>query len=207
MGELLRKRVETRLSDLGMNPLQAAVRGGFDRSFFYDLINGKKNTLRESSLAKAANVLDCDPEFLIGIQDAPRRGMISEAGFPITGFVERGAWRDANLPMVDLPSTPIRHDPRYPSDQQCAFYVRDDHAHVYGIGRNSVVVILTAKFASSLLEAKRPQDVYLVGAKAGDGKVETTIVGADQWTADRAAPAPEIIGVVLAAHRVFGFTI
>lgn len=62
----LRQLVEDRLEELGLNPFEAAVRGGLERGFINDLLQGKKTGVRGNNLAKLAVALEWTPAHLVG---------------------------------------------------------------------------------------------------------------------------------------------
>lgn len=99
MENYLRARIRDRLDALGMNPFEAARLIGAERTFINDLLIGKKSSIRQSAIPRVAAALDCDPEFLVGAQDAPRRTsaqtpeigpLTAIYGLPLVGIAEAG---------------------------------------------------------------------------------------------------------------------
>jgi hypothetical protein len=54
----LRERVQARLEELERNPFDAARKGGLNKHFIDDLLIGKKDTVKQTSLPKLAKALD-----------------------------------------------------------------------------------------------------------------------------------------------------
>lgn len=61
----LKANVERRLSELGINPYEAARRGGLERNFVQDILHERKRSVRGDNLDRLARGLDCDPSDLI----------------------------------------------------------------------------------------------------------------------------------------------
>lgn len=144
----LRTRIRTRLDALGLNPFEAARRIPAERTFLNDLLIGKKSTIRQSAIPKVAAALECDPEYLLGAQDTPRRNRAqapekspenAPSGITLVGIAEAGTWRVAAHSGA-VTALPISPDPRHPATEQIAVLVRGDHAAGLGAGDGSVVV-------------------------------------------------------------------
>lgn len=207
--DILRQRVRARLTALDVNPFEAARRAGLERSFLNDLLIGKKSTVRQAKLPALAKALECDQDYLTGLQGTPRAGGPSFGSLPVLGIVEAGVWREpgGGPPKVQLPLGP---DPRYPSQSQVAFLVRGDHAGDLGINDGSVVVVFTGPMAY------RDGDPVVV-RRGGVGKSSELSIRVVSGGSLIAKPAPgsaeiesvsvsdaEIVGLVLSSHRVFG---
>lgn len=70
----LKANVERRLQELGLNPFEAARRGGLERNFVNDILNGKKLSVRGDNLAKLAVGLECEPADLLATGQRRRTG-------------------------------------------------------------------------------------------------------------------------------------
>jgi len=158
MQETLKTRVRERLNALGLNPFEAARKAGFERSFVNDLLVGKKSTIRPGGISALADVLQCDPDYLTGLQAVPTAGDGADLRMPLAGIVEAGAWREPGSdPGLTLPAMP---DPRYPVDAQETYIVRGDHAAGFGITDGSAIVTVRMK-------SYRDGDVVLVRREKG----------------------------------------
>lgn len=73
MENVLRARIRERIEAKGLNSFQAAEQAGLNRYAVYDLLSGKKETMRPKAIIALAGPLDCDPEYLAGTQPALRR--------------------------------------------------------------------------------------------------------------------------------------
>ena len=65
MSTLLKRRVVSRLKELGLEPIPAATSAGLERNFINDIINGKKKTVRGDMIGRLAKALQCQPEYLL----------------------------------------------------------------------------------------------------------------------------------------------
>lgn len=76
---LLKRRVQQRLGDLGINPFEAARRGGLERNFINDILNEKKVSVRGDNLAKLARGLSCPPAYFFDEDfDLPEETCLTE---------------------------------------------------------------------------------------------------------------------------------
>ncbi len=216
MENFLRSRVQSRLDALGINPFEAARRAGGERTFINDLLIGKKDSIRRSALPRVAEALDCDPEYLLGAQDAPRRGHAAHAKSPETapgtaplvGIAEAGTWRLTGR-AGPSPALPIAPDPRHPASAQVAYLVRGDHASAIGATDGAVVVGVTgANYRQGdVVAVRRTRDL-------GEGREEEITIrranGAwlecqneDGSTSRVAAESAEILARAISAYKVF----
>jgi SOS-response transcriptional repressor LexA len=60
----LKDIVETRLEELGLGAVEAAVQGGIERTFIRDIVEGKKKSVRSDKIAGLARALKLDPSAL-----------------------------------------------------------------------------------------------------------------------------------------------
>jgi len=218
MGDRLRSRVRERLDAKGLNPFEAARMAGLERSYVNDLLIGKKQTIREKKLPALASILDCDPDYLTGAQDTPRRGG-GRPGMRMAGIVEAGAWRSVDAPASSVGgSLPIEPDPRFPSAEQEAYRVRGDHAVGLGILDASILCIATMGGLEAVGRRLRDGDIVLVRQSNGrlfeltarvyeetrEGVRLSARPSIEGEFADFKLPDVEIVGLVLRSIRVFG---
>lgn len=137
MENFLRSRVRERLAALGISAFEASRRAGAERTFLAELLSGKKDSIRPKRLAQVAGVLDCDPEYLIGAQGAPRRGGAVAGSLSVAGVCEAGVWREAQeiSPGAGLPP-----DPRFAAGRQAAYLIRGHHADGIGLQDGDLVI-------------------------------------------------------------------
>lgn len=173
MDLISKERIEARLADLHLTQFDAAERAGLGRTYVYDFLIGKKDTMRKAQLSALASVLDCDPEYLLGRQDTFRRADIAgapaavEGQMPFGGFCEAGAWRTPGA--SDWPrAVPISADPRYPAGDQVAFIVKGTHAEPFHIFPESILVAVENITA-------REGDVVVAERRKPDGDFELTV--------------------------------
>jgi hypothetical protein len=198
---------------------------GFERSFLNDLLIGKKNTIRESSFPALSTVLDCDPDYLSGALDTPRRvkskPMTSDQDVEATlsGICEAGAWREEDFAMPVFGPMPIEADPRYAASDQSFYLVRGDHAAGLGVYDGSVVCIVDAAAVEDTGRSLHDGQVVLVRRSDGSGRYELTVrVIEETRDGKRLSAKPgsgsippvvpgdevQILGLLLRAIRVFG---
>lgn len=116
---IIADRIYDRMKELGLKASPLARRLGVSPGYFSDLIHGKKKSFSAMLLPKLAAELSCDSDYLLGLQDKPRRDG-EAAGMVLSGAVNRRAWfRPADDAWAGRP-IPARPDVRYPADQQHA---------------------------------------------------------------------------------------
>lgn len=225
----MRQRVKERIEALKTNPFEVARIAGMERSFINDLLIGKKKRIRDDAVPVIAKALDCDPEYLFGVQSTPRadgKAIVShEDGLPFLGACELGVFRDPSipLPMARMPAQP---DPRYDARAQVTFSARDDHADLLGISAGMVVVALSLDELPADHGPIRGGDVVIVRRTRPNGEFELSIraveasmngmelaVSSSKFSAP-SLPFPskegsrkervEVLGLALRAVRVFG---
>lgn len=206
MSDLLRDRVKARLDTLNINPFEAARRAGFERGYVNDLLIGKKISMREKSLAKLADALECDPGYLLGRQAVPSR-QIGSCGIPLAGIAEANAWRRADDPGVPDTPIPISPDPRFDPERIQLYLIRGDHAGGIGATDGSVIAVLTNA------GPYRDGDVVLVERLRDDEReLSIRVISGGALSARplrNSIPAiplsdARIIGMVVSATRIFG---
>ena len=210
--DLFRDRVAARLSQLEINPFEAARRAGLERSFVNDILIRRKKSVRGTNLEKLAAGLDCDVDFLIGRNDTPRAIAADPAqGVPLVGVCEAGVWRHVSAPPTLPTIAAIERDLRFPDVPQQAFEVRGSTGADLGIPDGSIVVALDLnRWADTNPEVGRfPCVIRRTRAEAGE--VETSIgaaafrpAGLSIMTAGGAALADaEVLGVICVSLRFF----
>lgn len=203
MENYMRTRVRDRLAALGISAFEAARRVGAERTFLNDLLVGKKETIRPAAIGKVAEVLDCDPDYLIGAQATPRKPSGAAGMMPLAGVCEASAWRDqAGVTAEVLPVAP---DPRFPPERQAAYLVRGHHADELGIQDGDVLVAV---------EDAQPRegDVVVARRRKETGEVELTVrlVERGELRSKREQPSEltlasaDVVGRVIVSHRIIG---
>jgi hypothetical protein len=102
MSDVLRDFVRTRLDELGVNPFEAARRGGLERSYFNDILIGKKGSIRDDKKAQVATALEISVSDLWKLPEKSRR-------VPIMGYAAAGNdtvtfFGDAQGPFDEVPA-------------------------------------------------------------------------------------------------------
>lgn len=217
MQNFIRDRIRDRLAATGLNPFEAARQAGHERTFLNDLLIGKKSSIRQSAIPQVAAVLDCDPEYLIGAQDTPRRkapeapkiaALAASGTVPLVAIAELGAWRSpaASGPISAMPLQP---DPRYPADRQAAYLLRGSHAVSVGVTDGSVIVGVAGEAArdGDVVVARRsrigedgPEQEITIRRVAGGDLVADLPEGREARTRTDGA---EILARVISAHKIF----
>lgn len=108
MSSQLQQLISNRLSELGINPFEAARNGGLERSYINDILIGKKTTVRFNKLGQLATALRLDPRDL---NVALVAGQQASHSVPLMGFLGAGAEVEPDfeqvppdgLDTVDLP--------------------------------------------------------------------------------------------------------
>jgi hypothetical protein len=208
MSERLRERLNARLEALRINPFEAERRAAMKRGYINDLLIGKKATMRGAMLAKVAEALECDPDYLIGAQPAPRLGGAPDGvGTPIFGIIEPGVWREADAPDIPTKPLPMAPDPRFPADRQRWFLTRGDTWQSLAIADGSVVIAVSGV-------PVRDGDPVVVRRTQPNGATETCLRvmdGGDYRAVPGTRVHPEVIpggeaevlGLVVMAFRTF----
>lgn len=210
MPERLRERIRARLEALGINPFEAARRAEVERSYVNDLLIGKKSSMRQAQLAKVAQALECDPDYLIGLQSMPRMGDAPNGiGVELEGVIEPGVWREPEA-AVSRFTIPFPPDPRYPPHRQHWFLVRGDSLAKIGLLDGSIIEAVDGIPA-------RNGDVAVLRRTHATGAIQTSVHlrQDDAW-----APVPgaeiaaspavlhdddvTLVGLVVLAFRTFG---
>lgn len=85
---------------IGATEYEASEAAGLHRNYIFDFLKGRKDTLRNRNLAKIAEALGVDPDWIVGKTDDPEIK-------PLTGRdrrnVQTGTLRQLSQPTVDVP--------------------------------------------------------------------------------------------------------
>lgn len=198
-------RIQERLDALGKNAFEVAIAAGFDRTYVYEFLEGRKKSLRWNNIPRLAEQLDCDPKYLTGEINTPWPSGDEEgvdAGLPgsiqVSGMVSKDAWfrEDFKLPT----KITVAPDPRYPAATQRAFVVSGDTWRDHGIVDGSVVVTAPIE--------PREGDLLVAQVQRRSGEVQT-IIGLRKGGEIRFEEQPkrsekvEIAGVIVMENRTF----
>lgn len=209
MENFMRSRVRTRLDALGLNPFQAAKMAEVNRYLIFDLLEGKKETIRQKALVKVAAALQCDPEYLIGAQPAPHRRNSAEGperqidSVPLAGICEAGAWRSPDATKTPQ-ALPIQPDTRFPANDQRAFIARGDTAEGIGIHDGDILVTVPSgpprDGDTVIVRRVKPSAEVEISARRVKGSL---LIAGSPSIPNILATDAEIVGRIIAAHRVF----
>jgi SOS-response transcriptional repressor LexA len=140
----LREIVIQRLDELGVSAIQAAEQSGLKREFIYDIVEGKKQSVRSDKLPELARALKLDAAALArnAMKRLPESGSpdtvpVPPGRLPYGGVVAAGDWLtvdEFNQDLADqvVPESVPRH-PGYPKLEQIAWRVRGDSMDQAGI--------------------------------------------------------------------------
>ncbi|GGC68379.1 hypothetical protein GCM10010994_28670 [Chelatococcus reniformis] len=128
-------RVQARLEALGINPFEAARRGGLQRNFVNDILIGRKRSLRSATMPALARALETTPAYLNGESDEPEISgdndttLVRSRMVPIViaGKVEAGAfWEVDEFDQSEREIIFDVPDPDFPQARIVAFNVAGD---------------------------------------------------------------------------------
>ncbi|MCS4088460.1 helix-turn-helix domain-containing protein [Rhizobium sp. BK176] len=190
----LAKRIENRIASLGLNPTKLDKMAGLAAGFTRDLVAGRKAQPRVGNLERIAQALDCSVDYLLYGRSSTVSGTQE---VPLIGYCETDVWRGR---MTSPSKSGCAPDPRFPSEFQQAYEVRDDHAAEYGVPRGDTVVVLSAKGMDVVGITPGYGDLVIATSTEGS-RAETRLVFLD-------GPEPndkefDIEGIVLASVRRF----
>lgn len=168
MENLIARRVRLRMAACGLNAHQADKKAGLTPGFTADLIGGRKVQPRPAHMAKLAEALECDLEYLMLYQRAPRKGGIPEDGLPMLGVCEPGVWREEMPGPAESTPSPYEPDPRYAEEDQGVYTVRGPHAEPLGLQSETVLIALLKDGISKTGYAFKPGDIVVI--RRGQGK-------------------------------------
>lgn len=175
MENQIARRVRIRLSATGLNVKQAEEKAGLTGGFVRDLLNGRKSQPRPAHLEKLAKVLDCDLDYLMLYQRAPRKGAIPEDGLPFVGVVEAGAWRSVKRDAGESGTSPYEADPRFPPDDQMIFAVRGKDYAGIGVPEDTALVALNPTGIEAAGRAYKPRDILIINQTRNASLVERSL--------------------------------
>lgn len=146
----LQDRVQKRIDSIGKSPITLARSVGLERGYINDILIGRKKSVRDSKLGLVAQALECDPEYLLGLQDTirkqvapqlPPRATVQSPGLAVHGVCQSGIWRSQTAPPDFPPTLPVAPDVRYANLPQAAYLIRPEEV-------NSVTLVLTVEFST-----------------------------------------------------------
>lgn len=170
-------RIRSRLEELGESSFDVSVRIGKHRNFVNDLIVGRKKSFAANLLPELAAALNCDVQWLVGLQDAPRTAGEQYDTLPVSGTVEAGVWRKAGKDPAIGTWVPIRPDARYPASQQRVWLVRGSVLGGEMLGDGTAILTVDAVDQAVIFNIVSNGDLLVVERKQGD-MVERTILTA-----------------------------
>ncbi|MEY4951806.1 MAG: hypothetical protein RL299_230 [Pseudomonadota bacterium] len=195
MEDEIKDRVMARLAELRLKPSSLEIRAaleaeGFNKTYIYELVAGRKASIPQTKIPKLARVLGVTPDYLNGIADT-----VPHSGVRIVGICEAGAWREPGEMRIDAPM--IAPDSRVSVDRQVAYLVRGNHAENLGISDASIVVVGTGVIP-------RSGEIIVVERSRTDGTKETTIkkFSGSDVTAEQ-LKIENFVGVVLSSIKTF----
>lgn len=145
MAEIQRERVEARLKALKLSAYKAAESEGLARTFFYMLLNGKKDSIQAGNYRRAARALHCSIEYLTG--ESPEVGLrppsAQEAySFPSGGIIGAQVLRLETAPAPTGRFPGFLPLPDYEASEQLMFL----HEHEEGRGISFVLGVKPGEY-------------------------------------------------------------
>lgn len=196
MSNPMRTRIAAHLTAMGLKassqPMKdALVANGLHKTYLYEFMSGKKDTIAPKSLPMLAKALGVSVGFIDGseVQHHP-------AQIKIGGICEEGTWRAPTevreARAIYLP------DSRVDPSQQIAYVVRGDRATSLGIVEGSVVIV-------GIGLPPRAGEITLVERTREDGMRETLLRKHEVKSANTFQPkfTEQVIGVVLLSIKRF----
>lgn len=179
MSNPMRTRIAAHLATMGLTPASqpikdALVAQGFNKTYLYEFMSGRKNTIAPKSLPALAKALGVSVGYIDG-SDHP----ISQNQIKIGGICEEGAWRAPTEPTEGRAS--YLPDTRVDPSQQVAYLVRGNHAASLGIVEGSVAIIGVGLMP-------RAGEIVLIERTRDDGMRETLL---RKYEANPIASAPK----------------
>lgn len=196
MSNPMRTRIAAHLDAIGLKPSSQAIKDalvaqGLHKTYLYEFMSGKKDTVAPKSLPALAKALNVSMGLLDGSdhQAAP-------AQIKIGGICEEGAWRAPIEPTEARAS--YLPDTRIDPAQQVAYLVRGNHATSLGIVEGSVVIV-------GLGMQPRAGEVVLIERLREDGMRQTLLKkhDASQKQSVHGGFSEQIIGIVLLSIKRF----
>lgn len=203
---IVAQRVLERLAQLGLKPTPAANQIGKPDGFFHDLKLGRKKSVGTDVLPALVTLLDCDLEYLLGVQDEPRRPRPTTIKPLCAGSLHPGAWLEpSGDPWAGRP-TSATPDPRHPLHRQQVFH------HVTGsaphrLEPGSMVWITTeahpARAGDRLVVEQRRDDLTKRQLAILEDGPEPRLALEDGTTADPESEHVTVLGrVIMIEHNL-----
>jgi len=114
----LKKIIVERLDELGVSAIEAAKRGGLERGYIRDFIEGRKKTFRQDKIPLLAEALELDSKALVLGEKAilPQKGSDEEnatkakiTDVPLIAWVSAGQaiFQEGIFDFSDFPTVPV----------------------------------------------------------------------------------------------------
>lgn len=177
MSTMLKRRVVERLNELGLEPIPAATAVGLERNFINDIINEKKKTVRGDMIAKLAQALKCEPDYLLSENYKPRP-IVTFSGFENNAREYEHMGVSPDLPEID------------PTQSYVLIDVMPTFAGMGGRGTGDGDVE-TALISRRLVEQElraRAEDLFLINLRGTS--MEPIFFHGDQLLIDRRDKSP-----------------
>ncbi|MBX9455878.1 MAG: helix-turn-helix domain-containing protein [Rhizobium sp.] len=125
MNDIVAKRIQSRLDELGKNPSSVALEAGLGRSSVRDILLGRVKNPRIDTIRKIAGPLQCTVDYLTGESDDPGEYSIADrywfmdGGLGIPHKIEAGVFRPKPRPLGSDAEIPGLRGP-YPPEPRAA---------------------------------------------------------------------------------------
>ncbi len=162
------ERLKARLDELGESSFDVSVKIGKNRNFLNDLFVGRKKSFAASLLPDLALALNCDVQWLLGMQASPRVTGSELDTLPVMGTIEPGVWRPAGKDPAMGTRVPMRPDARYPASQQRVWMVRGDILDGEMIAAGTAVLTADVPNLAALFNQIGNGDLLVVERERGD---------------------------------------
>jgi len=120
--------VRRRLRELDLGPIEAATKGGLERTYIRDIVDGRKKSIRADKLDALAAALNVPASQLAAVTGKQYRQIQPIVrGMPVAGAIQAGSWLDTTL--VDAHEEtyiPVAYDGRFRQAAQYALLVQGD---------------------------------------------------------------------------------
>ena len=174
---LLISRIDQRLERENLSARAASVKAGLSPGQIKTMRRQHRLKLQHGvsrkTLTQLARVLNTTPEWLTSGIGPEERAPSKFAGQPsallLAGSVAAGVWTEVPSDSIELQTSPVPPDPRYPPAWQSAYEVRGNSVDL--IARPGDFLIVVDRTAAGL--STRPGDLVIV-TRTKDGLQEVT---------------------------------
>ncbi|WP_436356397.1 helix-turn-helix domain-containing protein [Brevundimonas sp. CEF1] len=188
---LLAKRIQARLDELGMTARRASLEAGLSPGAVGKMLSGESESPRAKNLQSLATVLQCNPAYLTGGMEEPGDLVGPVDGDPtirIAGEARLGSWSVSHEPMAGAGVLFMPPLPDAPAMRQQAIILVDRHMddlfppktilHLetgksIALDDGDVVVISRLRFNGEMAEITARQ-VRIRGFQTGGSPIELT---------------------------------